>query len=148
MQSAMQSRILRNVLRMWAAQTSYAMDHMWRVTEGADKIGSEYHPGLGASVTPRTLMWQLDAYIEKYLQDLENKILDDFDRLVFPPRDGHRSQSTWLSTFLAVYIYLACLETDTWIIHGWKVKTARWKLDPVLASNRVGLEAPFPCVTC
>ena len=120
------------------------MDHMWRVSDGADKIGSEFHPGLGASVTPRTLMWQLDAVMEEYLQALEDEILQDFNRLVFPP--DHRMQSTWLSTFLATYIYLACLETDAWIIRSWEVKTARWKLDPLLASNRVGLETSFSSV--
>jgi hypothetical protein len=128
---------------MWAAQTSYAMDHMWRVSDGADKIGSEFHPGLGASVTPRTLMWQLDAVMEGYLQALEEEILEDFDHLVF-----HRSPSMWLSTFLATYIYLACLETDAWIIRSWEVKTARWKLDPLLASNRVGPETSFSSVIC
>jgi hypothetical protein len=128
---------------MWAAQTTFAMDHMWRVSDGAEKIGSEFHPGLGAAVTPRTLMWQLDAVMEEYLQALEENILEDFDRLVFPSRDGYRSQSTWLSTFLATYIYLACLETDAWIMQSWKVKTSRWKQDPALANNPVDLEASF-----
>jgi len=82
-------------------------------------------------------MWQLDAVMEEFLLALEKKILEDFDRLIFPSRDGHREQSTWLSTYLAAYIYLACLETDAWIIQGWKVKTSRWKLDPAVANNPV-----------
>jgi hypothetical protein len=127
---------------MWACQTTYAMDHMWRVSEGADKIESEFHPSLGAAVTPRALMWQLDAVMEEYLHALEEKILEDFERLVFPSRYGYRSQSTWLSTYLATYIYLACLETDAWIIQCWKVKTSRWKLDPALSNNPVGQTAP------
>jgi hypothetical protein len=114
------------------------MDHVWRVSEGADKIESEFHPSLGAAVTPRTLMWQLDAVMEEYLRALEEKVLEDFERLIF----GYRSQSTWLSTYLATYIYLACLETDAWIVQCWKVKTSRWKLDPALSNNPVRQTTP------
>ena len=126
---------------MWAAQMTYGMDHVWRVSEGADEVGSEFHASLGAAVTPRTLMWQLDTVMEEYLRTLEGKILDDFEGLIFPARYGYRSQSTWLSTYLATYIYLACLETDTWIIQCWKVKTSRWKQDPALSNNPVGQTA-------
>ncbi|KAI0096456.1 hypothetical protein GGR51DRAFT_30584 [Nemania sp. FL0031] len=124
-----ESTMLKNILRLWAAQTIF-FGRIWRLSEGGERVGAVMHNEINAYDVPRFLYWQLDCIAEQYAYEQELAILRDLEKFIFA-----RKSSPWLSVVLASYIYLTVLERDTWNLKSWRVKSDRWARDQRVANN-------------
>jgi hypothetical protein len=129
-----QGELLRKVLRLWAAQSSF-FERPWRLRNGASAVNARFHENLGASDVPRMLYWQLDFIIEEYQASLEKAILANLEQLMFPR--AYRSQQTLITVFTTAFIYLSVLESDTWTLKTWAKKSTAWKTNSRVSKNPV-----------
>ncbi|KAI0818294.1 hypothetical protein GGR55DRAFT_674127 [Xylaria sp. FL0064] len=119
-----ESPMLKKILRLWAAQAIF-FGRIWRLSEGAERVGAVMHAEINAYDVPRFLYWQLDCIVERYAYEQELAVLRDLENFIFA-----RKNAPWLSVVLTAYIYLTVLERDTWNLKSWRIKSDRWATDP------------------
>ena len=91
----------------------------------------------GITFLPRLINQQLDARLEQRQGALEHQILAGLQRLLHPTRPGGPPRDTWYPVFLASYLLLNGLETDSWNLHAWAQETERRGGTPWPLSNRL-----------
>ncbi|KAJ8130308.1 hypothetical protein O1611_g3322 [Lasiodiplodia mahajangana] len=89
-----ESPMLKNILRVWAAQTIF-FGRIWRLSEGGERVGAIMHTEINAYDVPRFLYWQLDCITERYAYEQELAVLKDLENFIFA-----RKSSPWLSTMV------------------------------------------------
>src|SRR5437773_224440 len=101
---------------MWVAQTTFFRNH-WRIVGGAESVNAPYYQPLRAYLVPRMLALELEQTVETYMKDLEQDFLHVLESMVFG-----RKPLSWLSMYLAAFIYLSTLEGDNWDLGAWRAK--------------------------
>ncbi|KIX10551.1 uncharacterized protein Z518_01634 [Rhinocladiella mackenziei CBS 650.93] len=130
--------MIRRLLRVWAAHSVF-FGRIWRIKKGAEALGAQFHPEIGAADVPRLLYWQLDWIVENYMMKLESQILRDLEDIILPRTQKgsrHRRQlGAGFAVFISCFLYLSTLEKDSWNLEAWRAKSARWANDPSVSNN-------------